>query len=103
MVKLIPDTPPEELDDGQRIQAYYRGQDATNNPPQQVYAKACPPVGKQEDCYWLAPDYRRDVDLAERSYDHMRRFVGGLLYGDTITAAYLQHLELGQVLLRLAP
>ena len=103
MVKLIPDAALEELDDGQLIQAYYRGQDATSNPPQQVYAKVCPPTGKQEDCYWLTPDYRQEVDLAQGLYDHMRRLAGGLLYGDTMTAAYLQHLKLGQVLQRLAP
>lgn len=103
MVKLIPEASPEELDDGQLVEVYYREQDATNIPPQQVYAKVCPAPPEAGDCYWLAPDYRRDVDLVEKSYGHVRRFVGGLLYGDTITAAYLQHLEFGQVLLRLAP
>jgi len=103
MVKLIPDAQSEELDDGQRVQAYYREQDATSSPPPQVYAKVCPLSQRAADCYWLAPDYRRDVDFAQVVYDYMRRFVGDLLYGESSTVAYLQHLKLGQVLLRLAP
>lgn len=100
MIALVPEAPAEELDDGARVRAYYRAEDARGGPPPAVYARVCPPRGA---CYWLISDYERVTGFGDRIIAYVRRNLGELLHGASATAAYLQHEMLDPVLERLAP
>ncbi len=100
MIPLVPRGSDDlELDDGQSVMVYYVATDALLGPPPQVYTRVCPEAGSA--CYYLRADHARSRELPNVAWESARAFVGKLIYGESVTRAFLQHERLGPFLTRL--